>query len=156
MNMPDDDLDAWFTPLDRTRRPPEQARARVVDLASSDARASTRRRGRLACADGHRARSQPERVIDDWLFSQGIVHDVEPELDGLRPDWRVGDVYIEYWGLAGQQGYDARRAEKLAIYRARRLALVELFPDDLADLEGKLGALRAKRRRDADITDQSS
>lgn len=94
-----------------------------------------------SCADGHKARSRDEVVIDDWLHARGILHEREPKLKGMRPDWRVGDVYIEYWGMANQQGYDARREEKLALYRKRRLKLIELFPEDLADLEVKLGWL---------------
>lgn len=100
------------------------------------------RPSRVACADGHKVRSEEERVVDDWLHAQAIPHETEPRLKGMRPDWRVGDVYVEYWGMAGQQGYEARREEKLALYRERRLRLVELFPDDLADLEPKLGFLR--------------
>lgn len=102
----------------------------------------------LRCLDGHKARSTEERVIDDWLHKHGILHEREPKLKGMRPDWRVGDLYIEYWGLAGQQGYEERRLEKLAMYKRRRLKLVELFPEDLADLDDKLSFL-ARRPPDA-------
>jgi hypothetical protein len=44
--------------------------------------------------------------------------------------------------MAGQQGYEARREEKLALYRERGLRLIEVFPEDLPRLEEKLGALR--------------
>lgn len=94
------------------------------------------------CTDGHKARSREEWLIDEWLHAQGIPHEREPRLKGMVPDWRVGKVYIEHWGLSGAQGYEARREEKLALYRKRRLRLVELFPDDLDDLDAKLGFLR--------------
>lgn len=97
--------------------------------------------GALRCADGHKARSRDEVVIDDWLTEHGIPHEREPKLKGMRPDWRVGDIYIEYWGMAGQQGYEARREEKLALYRKRRLKLIELLPEDVANLDAKLGPL---------------
>lgn len=100
------------------------------------------RQHRLACKDGHKVRSVEEQAIDDWLTDQGILHEVEPKLKGMRPDWRVGEWYVEYWGMAGQQGYEARREEKLALYRERGLRLIELFPEDLARLEDKLGVLR--------------
>jgi hypothetical protein len=87
----------------------------------------------LPCADGHTARSRDEQRIDDWMHARGILHEREPKLKGMRPDWRVGNVYIEYWGMASQQGYDARREEKLALYRKRRLKLIELFPEDGTD-----------------------
>ena len=95
----------------------------------------------LRCADGHKARSREEKLVDDWLDARGIRHEREPRLKGMRPDWRVGDVYIEYWGMAKQQGYELRRAAKVAMYRKRRLKLVELFPEDLDDLGSKLGFL---------------
>lgn len=100
------------------------------------------------CSDGHKARSRDEWRIDEWLAANGILHEREPKLKGMRPDWRVGRVYVEYWGLAGAQGYEARRAEKLALYKRRRLRVIELFPEDLDDLEPKLGALRAERVTD--------
>jgi len=113
--------------------PPEEAAPRAGKPA------------KLRCADGHRVRSKPERVIDDWLHKEGILHELEPILRGMRPDWRVGNVYVEYWGLKDQQGYEARRAAKLALYKKRKLRLVELFPEDLEDLESKLGFLREVR-----------
>lgn len=94
------------------------------------------------CSDGHKARSREEWIVDEWLTRNGILHEREPKLKGMRPDWRIGNVYVEYWGLAGAQGYEARRAEKLALYKRRRLRVVELFPEDLKDLEAKLGPLR--------------
>lgn len=102
------------------------------------------KKAELRCDDGHRVRSRPERVIDDWLHAAGILHEWEPRLKGMRPDWRVGDVYVEFWGLKDQQGYEARRAEKLALYEARGLKLVEIVPDDLENLEAKLGFLRGR------------
>ena len=104
-----------------------------------------RKPAKLRCADGHRVRSRLERAIDDWLHANGILHELEPRLKGMHPDWRVGDVYIECWGLAGQQGYELRREEKLALYRTRKLKLVEIFPDDVDALESKLGFLRGIR-----------
>jgi hypothetical protein len=98
-------------------------------------------RRKLVCADGHKVHSKDERAIDDWLHVRGIPHEREPKLKGMRPDWRVGNVYLEYWGMSGQQGYEARREEKLALYRKRRLRLVELFPEDLERLGAKLGFL---------------
>lgn len=100
------------------------------------------RPSRLLCKDGHKVRSVEEQAIDDWLTDHGILHEVEPKLQGMRPDWRVGEWYVEYWGMAGQQGYEARREEKLALYHERGLRLLEVFPEDLPRLEEKLGVLR--------------
>lgn len=102
-------------------------------------------RRKHVCADGHKVHSREERVIDDWLHARGILHEREPRLKGMRPDWRIQNVYVEYWGMSGQQGYEARRENKLALYRKRKLRLVELFPEDLEDLEAKLGFLERMR-----------
>lgn len=117
--------------------PDEPEGLRMADMRAPAASSAAR----FACADGHKVRSKEERVIDDWLHANGVPHQLEPKLKGMRPDWRVGEVYIEYWGLAGQQGYEARREEKLALYRERGLRLLELFPEDLQDLGAKLGVL---------------
>lgn len=101
-------------------------------------------RRKHVCEDGHKVHSRDERVIDDWLHAHGILHEREPKLKGMRPDWRIGDLYIEYWGMAGQQGYEARREQKLAAYEKRELRLLELFPDDLERLDAKLGFLLDK------------
>lgn len=98
------------------------------------------------CADGHKARSRDEAIIDDWLHARGIPHEREPKLKGMRPDWRVGETYIEYWGMAGQRGYEERRSEKLALYKKRRLKLIELFPEDIERLDEKLGGLAGATR----------
>lgn len=124
---------------------PSPQREAADGILRADARAPPAApASRIVCADGHKVRSREERVIDDWLHANGIPHQCEPKLAGMRPDWRVGDTYLEYWGLAGQQGYEARREEKLRLYRERGLRLVELFPEDLADLGTKLGALRER------------
>lgn len=99
----------------------------------------------LRCADGCKARSRDEVVVDDWLSARRVPHEREPRLKGMRPDWRVGNVYIELWGLAGQQGYEKRREEKLALYRARRLRLIEILPEDVDRLDDKLGVLLVER-----------
>lgn len=111
----------------------------------------TGRGTRCFALDGHRCRSLEERQIDDWLYKAGIPHTTEPPYpphpilnpDGLRlADWRVGDVLIEYWGLAGMKAYDERMKSKRELAKEVGISLIEIYPNDLYDLSQKLGCLR--------------
>ncbi|WP_216892062.1 hypothetical protein [Nocardia alni] len=91
---------------------------------------------RSIAKDGHVCHSIPEKVICDFLHSEGIEHSREPMYPGgskLRADFKIGDIYIEYFGLAGNADYDAKVAKKREVARENSLHLVELFPEDMAD-----------------------
>lgn len=102
--------------------------------------------------DGHRVRSALEVAVDNWLFEHDLPHEIEPRCPWdlsrrtpQRADFRVGDTYIEVWGITDNARYDQRRAEKLARYRACGAALIELFPEhihtgDYSPLEALLSA----------------
>lgn len=84
--------------------------------------------------DGHKVRSGLEMAVDDWLFEHGIQHELEPHCPWdksphpRRADFKVGDVYIEVWGLAGKTKYDKRRAQKVAKYAEHGIKLIEILP----------------------------
>ena len=94
--------------------------------------------------DGHRVRSQGELIIDNMLFASEIPHVYEKrvQVNGqflrcdfyLPPSGTRREVYVEYWGGIGQPEYDARREEKLCLYRAAGITPLELFPRDLTVL----------------------
>jgi len=93
--------------------------------------------------DGHRVRSRPEQIIDNWLYKNRIAHGYEtPIRDTKRCDFEVptedGSIYIEYWGL-NDEAYLKNKDEKLAIYKKHHLALVSLEQDDLKNLDQILG-----------------
>jgi len=104
-------------------------------------------RGHVCIAlDGHTCRSMGERMIDDWLFLEGIDHQREKCYPGSsrRSDFYVKDYFIEYWGLSGDIDYDKKSIEKREFCAANGLKMVEINPDDLANLERlrrKLGVL---------------
>ena len=72
------------------------------------------------CADGHVVRSRWEQVIDDWLSGHNIAHEVQPPCPWAKwpsmplGDFRVGDTFIEVWGIEGNAKYDQQRLELIA------------------------------------------
>jgi hypothetical protein len=89
---------------------------------------------RCIAADGHVCLSLAEKTIDDWLTSNGVAHEKEPGYpeSRLRADFKVGEVLIEYFGLAGNAAYDAKIVQKRAIAERFGIRLIELFPRDMA------------------------
>ena len=83
----------------------------------------------IVCADGHVVRSTYEKRVDDWLTEQGLGHEYEPTTpfpSRWRADFRVGDTYIEVWGVRGQATYEAKKRAKVQAYRRHGIRLIEL------------------------------
>lgn len=94
--------------------------------------------------DGHECLSLGEKNIDDWLYLNKIPHDKEPLYPGvfLRADWKVGNYFIEYWGLYGNEDYDNKILIKREIAEEYKIPLIEIFPEDIPNLKLKLGILK--------------
>ncbi|MFQ5340802.1 MAG: homing endonuclease associated repeat-containing protein [Anaerolineae bacterium] len=95
-------------------------------------------------ADGHWCDSQAERVIDDWLFQNGVPHGKEPDYPGdnsYRADWLIGDTLIEYAGLS-MAHYRRQLALKREIAEQFGYPLIILESTDEEYLDEKLGHLR--------------
>ena len=93
--------------------------------------------------DGHVCLSLGEKTIDDFLFLSGNPHDKEPRYPegNYRGDFRVGNTFIEYFGLAGDAEYDTKTKKKIGICRKYGIALIAIYPQDLVSqkqLESKL------------------
>lgn len=91
-------------------------------------------------ADGHMVRSRAEMLIDNWLYMAEIVHAYERKLpieEDVYCDFYVptGKVYIEFWGLESDPKYQARKAEKKAIYDRYGFNLIELGDSDVQNLD---------------------
>lgn len=94
--------------------------------------------------DGHRVRSRGELLIDNILFTKGILHAYETRLPGAKKyycDFYIPPtslnpypIYIEYWGIENDDRYAHRRKVKLEIYSKANLRLVELFDSDIDNL----------------------
>ena len=96
--------------------------------------------------DGHLCLSMGERTIDDFMTKYGIVHEKEPSYPGsnYRADFKVGDILIEYFGMAGLPDYDLKTEEKKLICKVNKIHLISLYPKDLRDekfLKKKLSIL---------------
>lgn len=106
-------------------------------------------RGTMCLAkDGHLCRSIGEKTIDDWLYDRGIEHEVEPRWplhseynpNGLkRADWKVGEIFIEYAGLMGDDAYEKRLLGKQRLAESFDIELIILKPEHLNRLESFLG-----------------
>lgn len=99
---------------------------------------------RVLANDGHECLSLGEKNIDDWLYLNKIPHDKEPLYPGvfLRGDWKVGNYFIEYWGLYGNEDYDNKILIKREIAKEHNITLIEIFPEDIPNLKSKLSILK--------------
>jgi len=93
--------------------------------------------------DGHVCLSLGEKTIDDYLHSHRIHHEKEPRYPegNFRGDFKVGNTFIEYFGLKGNPEYDAKTKEKIRLCKKHNIILVEIYPQDLINwqrLENKL------------------
>ena len=106
------------------------------------------RRTKTKARDGHICDSISEALIDNWLTQHDIPHERDARYPTTkhRADWRVGDTFIEYFGLAKDSPrYDHSVKKKQEICQAYKIALIELYPSDLypqQSLENKLGILK--------------
>lgn len=87
--------------------------------------------------DGHRVKSSLELQVDDWLSSRWIPHTYEPFIGGtrLKADFLVGNVYVEIWGITGNQTYEEKRKRKLEAYQHHQLELLSVYPHDFPKLQ---------------------
>ena len=97
------------------------------------------------CKDGHRVRSKAERIIDDWLYDNGIKHIYEPVVseipEKLVPDWLIesndgkSKCYIEYWGIEDSTEYKENMNRKLKIYLKYKLPLIEIRDENIRNID---------------------
>ena len=82
----------------------------------------------LTCDDGHMVKSPYEKIIDNWLYSEGIKHAYESKLDidethDLTPDFYIPEyngvknIYVEFWGYGDSNAkYQRIKEYKMKIY----------------------------------------
>lgn len=96
------------------------------------------------CSDGHYVRSQGEQLIDNWLYSNDILHVYEPALtinaktnETLIPDFylKKDDVYIEFWGIEDLPSYAKRKEQKITIYDRENINVIHLNQTDINNLD---------------------
>ena len=94
--------------------------------------------------DGHQCLSLDEQFIDNWLYSNGIEHEREPHYPKhsilnpygrRRADWKIGDYFVEYFGLAGNPSYDRKTLEKTKLALAENIKLITILPNQINELD---------------------
>jgi hypothetical protein len=111
-----------------------------------DGTRKTARGTQTLAIDGHVCFSLGEKTIDDYLFQKGIQHQKEPRYPegNFRADFLAGNVFIEYFGLAGNSEYDEKTQMKQQICKRNGIELISIYPTDLMSnnkLESKLRRL---------------
>jgi hypothetical protein len=100
--------------------------------------------------DGHFCLSLDEQRIDNWLTEHHLDHEREPLYpqdasynpnEKLMADWKVGDVYIEYFGLTGNEAYDKKSIDKIMLAKSVDIPLLAIYPEDMLRLDEALDAL---------------
>jgi hypothetical protein len=88
---------------------------------------------RCLAKDGHECLSLGEKTIDDFLSGHGLLHDREPHYPegNYRADFSVGATFVEYFGLSGDQDYDAKTKAKIFLCSKHKITLVAIYPADL-------------------------
>ena len=98
---------------------------------------------KLRTVDGHYVRSRAELLIDNWLYSAGIVHAYEKKLpieEDVYSDFYLpgGKLYVEFWGLENDSRYIDRKKNKIEIYRKYNFALLEIRNENLENMDDEL------------------
>ncbi len=89
---------------------------------------------KFVAKDGHMCDSFVEKIIDDWLLRNRIVHERNFPYAGTKmtADFTVGKLRIEYFGLAGEnEAYDKTIHRKRDFCVREGLKLFEIYPRDL-------------------------
>ncbi len=92
------------------------------------------------CVDGHVVCSKALMLVDNWLYSAGLVHAVGRELavdNRLKCDFYLpqGRIYIEYWGFEKTPAYLKQKMAKKEAYKEHDLHVIELQEQDLNKLD---------------------
>lgn len=92
------------------------------------------------CDDGHYVRSRGEKIIDDFLYKNRIVHAYENKIcfeENYLYDFYLPekDVYIEFWGIENNENYIKNRKEKQYLYSKQKKNVISLEPEDIKDIE---------------------
>lgn len=86
---------------------------------------------------GETVKSILEKRTADWLHKNNIDYKYEPRLSETSyvPDFKVGDILIEAWGVTQSDDYDKRRREKIKTYESIGFDVVSIFPK-VSDRQG--------------------
>jgi len=108
-------------------------RALVEAGILEDGARRTSRGTQCLARDGHFCFSLGEKTIDDLIHSLGIEHGKEPQYpeSNLRADFIINNIFIEYFGLAGNIDYDNKTKLKQELCKKHGIKLISIYPWDL-------------------------
>lgn len=100
-------------------------------------------------SDGHILSSWYEYLFDEYLYLNGINHEVDGFIcdeSRCRYDFKIDDVYVEIWGItniasAHFNSYSSRRKKKEDIYASNNLKLISIEGVDFSKSSQDLQAL---------------
>ncbi|QQD19861.1 hypothetical protein I6N98_08520 [Spongiibacter nanhainus] len=100
--------------------------------------------GQVVSLDGSLCPSPAHRVIAQWLYLAGIRYAMQQPLPGmaeLQSDFYLPEfrLYLDYWGDADKPDILNKRMQRSEYYRENDASAVEVYPEDLADLDDTLG-----------------
>ncbi|MCL2556327.1 MAG: hypothetical protein FWE03_04855 [Firmicutes bacterium] len=110
------------------------------------------------CNDGHYVRSPNEQLIDNFLYDKGYRHayenSLEDEQNGITyyPDWYLPDIgkggtYIEFFGMMELKQYADKVDRKKEFYKRERIAVIELYKDNLSNMDNIKRIIEKHRNR---------
>jgi hypothetical protein len=90
--------------------------------------------------DGTVCLSFPELIITNFFIQNKVSFEKESHYPNskYRTDWKVGDTFIEYFGLQGNSAYDEKIVKKRKICLENNIKLIEIYPKDIDALGGIL------------------
>ncbi|CAH0530351.1 glycerol kinase [Vibrio hippocampi] len=96
--------------------------------------------------DGHYVQSQGELVIDNWLYMAGLLHAYHRQLPidaDIVSDFYLpqSKIYIQFWPEEKSEKQLQQRQQIRQVYQDNNFHLIELYPNDLHDLDEKLPKL---------------
>jgi len=119
---------SWFAVLVRSGCLPEGARKEHYGT-------------RVLSKDGHECLSFGEMHLDNMMHKHSLKHKKEVSYpnSNMVCDWVIelenNKIYVEYFGLLGNEDYDKKIEMKRLLAKENRLTLIEFYPFDFQDLE---------------------
>lgn len=98
--------------------------------------------------DGHLCDSRAEKVVDDFMYNNGIIHIPHPRykdfIVGFKKnnlaDWMLEDgTVVEYFGLTGREQYDKKTKHKISVLQENNKKYIAIYPNDINNLDSLFG-----------------
>lgn len=122
----------------------------------------------LQTSDGHYVDSGSEYIVDEYLASRGIPHEVNIRISSnhnYRCDFKIGDYYIEIWGYDKKSQtsrsiqYNKKRIKKENLYKKLNLKLLSIegsiFREKFNIIEKTLDEIFSSIQLDISLKDQN-